>query len=469
MTEKIIISTNRDETCMALLEKGKLVEYVVERNSNQNLVGNLYKGRVSNVVKGIQSAFIDIGLELNAFLYLGKETDLTEGQSVLVQITKDSRGVKGPTAVRDFTIPGRYAVFLPYTDSIRFSKRITNKEEKKRLDNIVSKNKPEGSGFVLRTIAEGVSEEILTEDIKQLANTWKIIQARKKVGKAPQLLYRELDLSVRVVREYLNQNIESITIDNKVVCERIKELLGSESKELVNKVKFYDGKEDIFTYFNCNDQIDGISDRKVELPSGGYLVIDYTEAMTVIDVNTGAYSGSSNLEETVTLTNKEAAIEIASQLRLRDIGGIVVVDFIDMHTEEHKKEILNTLHEVMQKDKMKPKVQDITVLNLIEITRKKARQNLNTVLYNTCPVCQGSGRIQSPETISIEIKNRLRSVFSKRNAAKSILLEVHPFVSGWFINKELKNIERELSCDIRVVENASLQEENFSILDNSNS
>lgn len=469
MTEKIVISTNQDETCMALLDENKLVEYVVERNNNQNLVGNIYKGRVSNVVKGIQSAFIDIGLELNAFLYLGKKIDVTEGQAVLVQITKDARGVKGPTAVREFTIPGRYAVFLPYTNSIRFSKRITNKEERKRLEAIVSENKPEGSGFVLRTIAEGIDKEILNEDIKQLVSTWKIIQARKKVGKAPQLLYRELDLTVRVVREYLNQNIETITIDNKVVYDRIKELLGSESKELVNKVKFYNGKENIFTYFNCHEQINGITDRKVELPSGGYLIIDYTEAMTVIDVNTGAYKGSSNLEETVTLTNKEAAIEIARQLRLRDIGGIVVVDFIDMHTEEHKKEILNTLHETMQKDKMKPKIQDITALNLIEITRKKARQNLNTVLYSTCPVCQGSGRIQSPETISIEIKNRLRSVFSKKNAAKSILLEVHPFVASWFINKELKSIERELSCDITVVENASLQEENFSILDNSNS
>ena len=232
------------------------------------------------------------------------------------------------------------------------------------------------------------------------------------------------------------------------------------------RLTLYQGLEDIFTYNQQQEAVAGISDKQVPLPSGGYLVIDYTEAMTVIDVNSGKFSGRENLEETIMQINREAAAEIARQLRLRDIGGIIVVDFIDMHTEAHKKEILNVLHEALAGDKMHPKVQDITVLNLVEITRKKSRQNLSSVLYAPCPVCDGSGRVQSRETLSLEVKRRLRTLLKRRGSAKSLLIVANPWLAQWLITKDIRAWERELACTLKVESDASLHIESFMILDN---
>ena len=466
MPKMIIISATPEETRMALAEDGKLMEYVVERNSEQHLVGNIFKGKVKNVVRGIQAAFVDIGREQNAFLYLGENSDVSEGQSLLVQITKDARGTKGPTAGRDLALPGRYVVLLPFSDYIGISHKISSKEEKQRLKAIVAGIKPEGVGFVVRTLAEGVPEEILLADIRQLLATWQVVNARAQHGQAPLLLYRELDLSVRIVRDYLTEQVDKIILDDSVIYKRVCELLKDMGKSLPPKLVLHESKDDVFAYYQLNDQIAGISDRKVWLDCGGYLVIDYTEAMTVMDVNSGKFSGNSDLEDTVMQINRQAAKEIARQLRLRDIGGIIVVDFIDMHSETNQKEILAILNEALADDKMKPKVQDITLLNLVEITRKKSRQNLSTVLYNTCPTCQGSGRVQSPETISVEIRRRLRHLMTKRMAAKSILVQVHPLVADWFIKHDVKQMEREFSCRISVEADERLHVEAFAILDN---
>jgi len=466
MSKMIIISATPEETRMGLVENGKLMEYVVERNSENHLVGNIFKGKVNNVVRGIQAAFIDIGREQNAFLYLGEDTDLSEGQSVMVQINKDARGTKGPTAVREITLPGRYVVLLPFSDYIGISRKIISKDEKQRLKGLVAANKPEGMGFVIRTLAEGVSDEALQADMKNLLATWHVVAARAEHGQAPLPLYRELDLSVRIVRDYLTEQVDKIILDDAVVFGRVCELLKDAGSSLTAKLVLHESKDDVFAYYQLNDQIAGISDRKVWLDCGGYLVIDYTEAMTVIDVNSGKFSGKNNLEDTVMQINREAALEIARQLQLRDIGGIVVVDFIDMHTEEHQKEILSILSKALANDKMKPKVQDITVLNLVEITRKKSRQNLSNLLYSICPTCQGSGRVQSPETISIEIRRRLRNFLTKRQAARSILIQVHPLVADWLIHYEVKPMERELACRIMVEADAKLHVEAFAILDN---
>ncbi len=467
--KKIIIGANADETRMGLVENGRLVEYLVERSAEQHLVGSIFKGKVANVVPGIQAAFIDIGKPMNAFLYLGDSKDVTQGQSLIVQISKDARGTKGATAVRELTIPGRYVVLLPHADYVGVSHKISDKNEKQRLQKICLEAKPEGMALVVRTAAAYVSEEALKSDIAELVEAWRILSARAKVAKAPCVLRRELDLSVRMVRDYISTGLKEIIIDNLDIYKRVEELLKGLQQVNINELKLtlYRGIEDIFAYNHLEEDIAGISDRQVSLPSGGYLVIDHTEAMTVIDVNSGRFSGRESLEETIMQINREAASEIARQLRLRDIGGIVVVDFIDMHTEEHKREILNKLHEAMEGDKMQPKVQDITVLNLVEITRKKARQNLSSVLYAPCPVCSGSGRVQSRETLALEIKRRLRTLIRRQGSSKNLLIAANPWLSEWLMSKNIRDWERELACSLKVEADPSLHLESFMILDNS--
>lgn len=466
MAAKIIVGATEDETRMGLLEDGRLVEFLVERAAEQHLVGSIFKGRVCNVVRGIQAAFIDIGLEQNAFLYLGDAMDVTEGQSVMVQISKDARGTKGPTATREITIPGKYVVLLPKASYVGISRKIADKAERERLQRVCGAARPEGMGLVVRTAACGVAEELLEADIAKLAAEWRIMAARERVAKAPCLLRRELDLPIRIVRDYLRPDLEEIIIDNVSIYKRMEELLQQLPQKNRIKLTMYQGLEDIFAYNRQENEIAGISDRQVMLPSGGYLVFDYTEAMTVIDVNSGKFSGRENLEETIMQINREAAAEIARQLRLRDIGGIIVVDFIDMHTDEHKREILEVLQKSFAGDKMHPKVQDITVLNLVEITRKKSRQNLSSVLYTPCPVCDGSGRVQSRESLALEIKRKLRTLLKRRGSSKNLLVAANPWLAQWLISKDLKAWERELACSLRIEGDPSLHVESFMILDN---
>ena len=303
--------------------------------------------------------------------------------------------------------------------------------------------------------------------VQELAADWRVLAARERVAKAPCLLRRELDLPIRIVRDYLRPELTEIVIDNLPIYKRVEELLAEMPQARDIKVTLYQGLEDIFAYNKQSEAIAAISDRQVTLPSGGYLVIDHTEAMTVIDVNSGRFSGRENLEETIMQINREAALEIARQLRLRDIGGIIVVDFIDMHTQMHKREILNALQQALAGDKMHPKVQDITVLNLVEITRKKSRQNLSSVLYAPCPVCEGSGRVQSRETLALEIKRRLRTLLKRRTSSKSLLIVANPWLAEWLAGKDIRAWERELACSLKLESDAALHVESFMILDNS--
>lgn len=467
MTAKIIIGATEDETRMGLVQNGRLLEYLVERKEEKHLVGSIFKGKVCNVVRGIQAAFVDIGLEQNAFLYLGEKPNVTEGQSLVVQISKDARGTKGPTATRELTLPGRYVVLLPQADYVGISRKITDKEERERLNMICEGVRPAGMGIVVRTAATGVARELLERDVQELAADWRVLAARERVAKAPCLLRRELDLPIRIVRDYLRPELTEIVIDNLPIYKRVEELLAEMPQARDIKVTLYQGLEDIFAYNKQSEAIAAISDRQVTLPSGGYLVIDHTEAMTVIDVNSGRFSGRENLEETIMQINREAALEIARQLRLRDIGGIIVVDFIDMHTQMHKREILNALQQALAGDKMHPKVQDITVLNLVEITRKKSRQNLSSVLYAPCPVCEGSGRVQSRETLALEIKRRLRTLLKRCTSSKSLLIVANPWLAEWLAGKDIRAWERELACSLKLESDAALHVESFMILDNS--
>lgn len=467
MTAKIIISAvNPEETRMGIVENGRLMEYVVERNNSAQLVGSIFLGRVCNVVRGIQAAFIDIGFDKNAFLYLGDKTGITEGQRVLVEITKDARGSKGPTATLDVSLAGRYAALLPEANYTGISRKITDSAERSRLKKIADEVTNGAVGAVMRTNAAGMPEEVLRADLQQLMADWQIIQARAKLARSPQVLHRELDISVRIVRDYLNACIDEVVVDSPAVYRRLQELLQNIAESRSCKLLLHDKQTDIFSYYRLSDDIASISDRRIDLPSGGYLVIDYTEAMTVIDVNSGHFSGRENLVETVMQINREAADEIARQLRLRDIGGIIVVDFIDMDKKEYREEIMERLQQALRADKMKPCVQDMTVLNLVEITRKKARQNLSAVLYAPCPVCQGSGRVQSQETVGLEIKRRLRTLLAKPCAPRSILIMVSPWLAEWLNHKVIRQWEKELNCTLAVTAEPRLQLETFSLLDN---
>lgn len=467
MTAKIIISAvNPEETRMGIVENSRLMEYVVERNNSAQLVGSIFLGRVCNVVRGIQAAFIDIGLDKNAFLYLGDKTGITEGQRVLVEITKDARGSKGPTATLDISLAGRYAALLPEANYTGISRKITDSAERSRLKKIADEVTNGAAGAVMRTNAAGMPEEVLHADLQQLMTDWQIIQARAKLARSPQVLHRELDISVRIVRDYLNACIDEVVVDSPAVYGRLQELLQNIAESRSCKLLLHDKQTDIFSYYRLSDDIASISDRRIDLPSGGYLVIDYTEAMTVIDVNSGHFSGRENLAETVMQINREAADEIARQLRLRDIGGIIVVDFIDMDKKEYREEIMERLQQALRADKMKPCVQDMTVLNLVEITRKKARQNLSAVLYAPCPVCQGSGRVQSQETVGLEIKRRLRTLLAKPCAPRSILIMVSPWLAEWLNHKVIRQWEKELNCTLAVTAEPRLQLETFSLLDN---
>ena len=467
MSQQIIISSTPEEVRMGLVENGILQEFMVERAMSAHLVGSIFLGRVSNIVRGIQAAFIDIGLSRNAFLYLGDSRDLTEGASVMIQITKDPRGTKGPTASREITFPGHYAVLFPFADYVGISRKITDDQERARLRQLAEKCRPEGMGIVMRTEAEGVEAEVLEDDIASLLAEWNVVEARAKRAKAPVFLHRELDLSVRMVRDYFTRDVKEIVVDNLEAFQRIQALLAGMQGTDDTVLRLWDGGEDVFSGFGLGETLASLADRRVELPGGGYLVIDHTEAMTVIDVNSGSYSGKNNLEETIMEINRKAAREIAHQLRLRDIGGIIVVDFIDMHSEENRQEVLSVLEASFAGDKMRPRIQDITVLNLVEITRKKSRQNLEAVLFSDCPVCSGSGRVQSKEAIALEIKRRIRGLLKKQGSAKEILVVAHPLEAEYLQQELLKDWNRELSCQITVEADASLHVEAFMILDNS--
>ena len=469
MPQQIIISSAPEEVRMGLLDNGILQEFLVERAMSAHLVGSIFLGRVSNVVKGIQAAFIDIGLAQNAFLYLGDSKDLTEGASVMIQITKDPRGTKGPTASREITFPGHYVVLFPFADYIGISRKITDETERNRLHAVAETYKPEGMGIVLRTEAAGMDPEVLKEDIEGLVAEWNIVAARAKLSKAPSFLHRELDLSVRMVRDYLTKDVKEIVTDNPVTFQRIRSLLSRMKGTEETVLRLWEGSEDVFSAFGLGETLASMADRRVELPGGGYLIIDHTEAMTVIDVNSGSYSGKNSLEDTIMEINRKAAREIAHQLRLRDIGGIIVVDFIDMHSEENRQEVLSVLEAAFVGDKMRPRVQDITVLNLVEITRKKSRQNLEAILYEDCPVCSGSGRVQSKEAIALEIKRRIRGLLKKQGSAKEILVTAHPLEAEYLQQNVLKDWNRELSCHIVTEADPSLHVEAFMILDNSGS
>lgn len=475
MTKKIIVSIMPEESRMALLEEGELLEISVERTDNAHIVGNIYKGKIKNILPGMQAAVVDIGRDKNAFLYTGDispkdlpggvQSMLTVGQDIIVQIVKDAIGTKGPRATTHLTLPGRNIVLMPTVDYIGISRRIDSESERERLKSIAGKIKAEGMGVIVRTAAEGKDEDELRKDVEYLYNLWHTLASRAKRANAPALLYRDVDMVIRIVRDHLTPDIDQLIVDNREAYGRVYDLLSYNSPDLLSKVVLYEGTEDVFNHFNIEKEINKLGQRCVWLKCGGYIVIDKTEALTVIDVNTGKYVGDSSLEDTVFKTNIEAAVEIARQLRLRDIGGIIIIDFIDMDAAEHKQAVLQKLEEYLKKDRTKTNVLGLTSLGLVEMTRKKSRQNLESILYTECPCCEGRGRVHSPETVIINIRRRLRRLNNQPNRKGGVIIQVHPMVAAILDRSaELASIRKEFCRHIAVEAIPSIHPEVFTIL-----
>jgi len=415
--EEILINVTPREVRAAVVENGVLQELLIERASRRGLAGNIYKGRVSRVLPGMQAAFIDIGLERTGFLHAadlraagdGNEQRpihklLREGEELLVQVLKEPLGSKGARLTTYLTIPSRYLVLVPYGDNVGISARIEDEAERDRLREVVESCRGEAAeGYIVRTAAEGVSLEALHADMLFLQRLWEQLLAQSRDLPAGQLLHEDLPLEIRVVRDLVSAGIERVRVDSAGSCERVQDFARRFMPELAPLIELYSGRRPILDLYGIEDEIQRALQRKVPLKSGGYVVFDQTEAMTTVDVNTGGYVGHRNLEETIFRTNLEAAVAIARQLRLRNLGGIIIIDFIDMEEAQHREQVLNALRNALATDSARTQITQVSPLGLVEMTRKRTRESLEHILCEPCGTCGGSGFVKTAETVCYEI------------------------------------------------------------------
>jgi len=498
MDSEILINVTSDEMRVGLLEGGQVVEFYVERKRDASLVGNIYKGKVVKILPGMQSAFVDIGLEKAAFLYVtdiraGMEDfapfleeeekdnsfelfsrrgrpDLTieeliqEGQEILVQASKDPIGSKGARVTSYITIPGRYLVLMPNVEHLGISRRIPDEVERTRLRTIVDYIKPKGYGLIIRTASEGSTEKDLKKDLEFLLLLWENIQNKKDKVSAPSLLYSDLDLVFRSVRDLMIQDVKRLVIDSVEEYEQIKDFVRAYFENLLGKIELYEGTEPIFEAFGIELDISRALGRRVWLKSGGYIVIDQTEAMMVIDVNTGKFVGKEEFEDTILKTNLEAVKEIAYQIRLRNLGGIIIVDFIDMEKHENREKVFNAFVEAMKKDKAKNTISHISELGLIQMTRKRVRESLGRTLCESCPYCEGKGFVKSPRTLCYEIFRKIKKLAS--HGGERIIVTAHPSVAEVLSDEEsagVEDIENMYNIKITIKESRAFHQENYEV------
>ena len=471
MSKQLIINCSAYETRVALLEAGQVAEFYIERTKERGIVGSIYKGKIVRVLPGMQSAFVDIGLDRAAFLYGGdiqqggdaelpdyldvehernkdsdedpnfrnrhfKITDLVkEGQEVLVQVAKDSIGTKGARVTTFLSLPGRYVVLMPNINHIGVSRRIQQEEERTRLRNVVQRTKPEGSGVIIRTASENVDDEKIAADIQFLVKLWETIKQKSARTKAPALVHEDLNLVFRATRDLLSRDLERIVVDNRNAYEDLVRFLNRFSVKLGAQVQLYSGDVPVFDAYGIEIEVGRALGSKVWLKSGGYLVIQQTEALTAIDVNTGRFVGNKSLGDTITKTNIEAVKEIVLQLRMRNIGGIVILDFIDMERTDDRDRVFMALLEELKKDKAKTSALRISEMGLVQMTRKRTEESLAQKLTTDCPYCEGKGKVKSPITISYEIIRELVREFSKQ-PAEAYILKAHPQVADRLVEED---------------------------------
>ncbi|MFI5181386.1 MAG: ribonuclease E/G [Thermoanaerobaculia bacterium] len=517
--KELLISAGDRETRVAVLEDGRVAEVQIERRRQRGVVGNIYKGRVTRVLPGMQSAFVDLGLEKDAFLYVadvGDEVDdfdrfgaaeeegepvrslpepaqrngfedplngeaeglapkaplpsidelLREGQEVVVQVTKDMIAHKGVRITTHVTLPGRTLVYMPTIDHLGVSRRIENEEERTRLKEILTGLKKGPGGFIVRTAGEGRSAEEFSSDRRYLTKLWEQIRKKAERTGAPALLHRDLDLALRAARDIFGQDFATLWVDDDEEYQRVVEFLDQVQPELVQKVKLYRKSTPVFEEYGVEVEIENALKPKVWLKSGGHIVINQTEALVAIDVNTGKFVGKSRLEDTVLKTNLEAVQEIVRQIRMRDLGGLLVIDFIDMEEEAHRTELVSALEAELRKDRAKNRMLPVSEFGLVEITRKRQRQSLERALTMPCPYCSGAGRIKNLTTIVLEIRREILKRVDE-GEAHSLLLRVHPEIYRSLMGEErrlVEELEERIGMPNHVQSDEHLHHEGFDIV-----
>ncbi len=455
MNEEILINVTPQETRVAILQQGTVQELHVERASGRGLVGNIYVGTVSRVLPGMQSAFIQIGLDRAAFLHIADiwehrqnggeprpiERLLHDGQRLLVQVIKDPIGTKGARLSTQISVAGRLLVYLPQDCHIGISQRIEDEAERQQLRERLQHLLPEGEtgGFIIRTMAETATDRDLTSDIDYLRRTWAGIQERAKSVTAPTLLYQDLNLSLRVLRDMANDETERILVDSRETAQRLHGFAQDYSLGFIDRIHHYSGERPLFDLYGIEDEIERALARRVPLKSGGYLIIDQTEALTTVDVNTGGFVGGRSFDDTIFKTNLEAAHVIARQLRLRNLGGIIIVDFIDMENVTHRESVLSEFRKALSLDRTRVTVNGFTSLGLVEMTRKRTRESLAHILCEPCATCQGRGEVKTPQTVCYEIlRETLRE--ARQYDAKEFRILASQKVVDMFLDEESQSL-----------------------------
>jgi ribonuclease G len=440
MSNSLVVNTTSSETRVALVEDGIISEFHIERKRDRDVVGNIYKGKVQRVIKGLQAAFVDVAQEKAGFLHVSDFYDfssdlkasndgddlwpppsqgdnqddkqitevLNDGDEILVQVDKEPIGSKGARLTGRISVPGRYVVFMPTVSHIGVSRRINSESERDRLRNLVNEIRPPGTGFIVRTVSEGVSKEKIKRDIDALVNMWENMLDKCQQVDAPYLLYEEPDLLVRATRDLFTSDFDSLIVDDEKAYKRVKKFVDHFMPDFQGRIELYDDDDPVFDAYGIETEIDRALSREVELESGGTLIIDRTEALTTVDVNTGSFTGSKSHQDTILKTNMEAAEEVVYQVRLRNIGGIIIIDFIDMEDGSAQKKVYNKLEEELQKDRVTTNALSISEFGLVEMTRKRVRESLVQFLCEPCPCCDSRGFVKSKETVAYEIMRQLK-------------------------------------------------------------
>lgn len=470
--KEILVNVAHRETRIAVLDEKQLIELHVERE--QRVVGNLYKARVDNVLPGMDAAFVEIGLDRNAFLYVADilpEDDeeggrsrgrdrrdlhirdlVSRGDQLLVQVVKGPRGTKGSRVSTRVSLPGRFLVLMPEANNLGVSRKIDEGKERDRLKKIVQSFRETGFGVIVRTESEGRSAAELRQDYLMLTETWRSIQEKAKTTQAPALIHQDMGLVYKILRDAFGSDVSRLVIDSPTDYRRAHEIIARLSPDLQDRIELYDGEQPIFEHYKIEAEIEKLLRRKVPLKSGGSLIIDQTEALVSIDVNSGKFTGSTGLSDTIFKTNLEATEEIARQLRLRDLGGMVILDFIDMDNQRDKKAVMDAFVKALKDDRSRTKISSISPLGLIEMTRKRTGETVDTAMTDLCPYCQGLGRIKSAETVSLEAERDLRRLVSGSNA-EAFVIAAHPHVAAHLIGaqgEDIESLERQLRRPIYI-------------------
>ncbi|MBQ9829246.1 MAG: Rne/Rng family ribonuclease [Akkermansia sp.] len=500
----IVINSEKLERRVALLEDGVLEEYSIEREGEDNIVGGIFKGRVKNIEPGLKAMFVDIGYEKNAFLHfwdalpLALDSSLEEiqregrprkkqkkitskdipdiypiGSEIMVQVTKGPISSKGPRVTTNISLAGRYIVLMPFTDQFGISRKIDDPKERQRLRQIVQKlNVPEGMGIIMRTVAQGQRFRHFVRDLAMLLTQWREVEEKFATNPAPMCVYREPDLIERTARDFLTDNVDNIVCDNLETTQRMQEIAGKISRRSKRHIQYHQYRQPIFEELGIEKQINEAFQRQVLLPCGGYLVIDETEALIAIDINTGRNKGNKDLDKTILETNLESAREIARQLRLRNIGGLVVVDFIDMRHRKDQMAVYKAMKDALKRDKAKTQVMQITPIGLMEMTRQRINESLLDYVNDHCPYCHGRGRVKSVMTMSVEIQRQLKATIMRyRDNVGDMIVVVNSDVLSRFKNEDAKLLmELERQCAGRLIfrSDPSIHREAFAILNPAN-